>query len=695
MNEKTRSQRPTPPSLGVRLVNVLKRFPSNDYTFSLIMGLVIGVVGGYGAVGFRLAIEFVGHLVYQSSEPTFEYLLSLPWYWRFAIPVLGGLIVGPIVTYFASEAKGHGVPEVMAAVATRGGIIRGRVAAAKVAASAVTIGTGGSAGSEGPIVQIGSAIASSLGQLMKLSARKMKTFVGCGAAAGIAATFNAPVAGMLFSLEIVLGSFAVSSISPIIVASVTATAISRRYLGDAPAFEVPSYTLVGPIELIHYAVLGVVAAAVAVLFTKVLDRSETFFERLRVPDALKPAIGGLIMGLLGAAGLTHVYGVGYEFIESALRGELAVGLIAVLIVAKILATSATLGSGGSGGILAPSLLLGALTGGLVWFGAHAVTPGLVGPHHGAFSLVGMAALVGAATHAPLQAILILFELTGGYEVILPLMLATTVAVIFAKMFMEESIYTVKLKAKGINLRHGQEVNVLRGLKTGDIMRTEVLTAPDNLRLRPLLDIISESANNSTVFLLDREGKLMGNISFHEVRRVLFDLEALEPVLVAADIAELDPVTVSPEDTLDVVIELFARQNLDELPVVDPNDPGTIIGSVHRSDVVDTYNHEILKRDLISSVSSTLAVTQKVQSSPIMPGYSMAEVEVPSEYAGKDLRSLQLRNRLGIEILLVRRRSPDKPGNLENVMPTGDLVLQHGDVMLINGPQEVVHKLANR
>jgi len=676
-----------------RLSGVFRDFTSREYSFNLLMGFVIGVIGGYGAVGFRLSIGLVEWSILGIKSPTVEALMALPWYYRLALPIIGGLIVGPIVTFFSSEAKGHGVPEVMASVATKGGIIRGRVAAAKVVASAVTIGSGGSAGSEGPIVQIGSSIASGLGQLFRVSPRRMKTFVGCGAAAGIAATFNAPVAGMLFSVEIILGDFAVSQLSPIIVASVTATAVSRMHLGAAPAFAVPGYELVSPLELIPYALLGVAAAFIAVLFNLTLSKTEDFFEDLRVPDWIKPALGGLIIGIMGAVGLPHVYGVGYEFIEEALVGHLALWLMVGLIFAKIIATSATLGSGGSGGILAPSLFLGAMIGGVVWYAAHAIFPDAVSSTYGPYALVGMAALVGAATHAPLQAILILFELTGGYEVILPLMLATVLAVIVSRKLFEESIYTVKLKAKGITLRRGTEVNVLKGIRTADVMRRDFKSVPDNTRLRPLLDMISDSSTNSSVFVTDKKHHLIGHVAYNELRHVLFDVEALEPVVAAADIANLNPVFVFPDDTLDVVFQLFARRNLDELAVVDPDDPGTIIGSIHRADVVDAYNHEILRRDLMGSVASSFLVAQKVRSTPLAEGYVMAEVELPSSWASKDLKTLDLRKNHKIEVMLVRRYSPDKLGNMESMMASPDLVLRNGDVVLISGPKAVIEKLA--
>ncbi len=674
--------------------DALRSLSARDYSFNLILAVIIGIIiGGYGAVGFRYAISGVQHLAYGIAEPGFSFILGLPWYLRLAIPVLGGLIVGPIVTFMASEAKGHGVPEVMASVATSGGIIRGRVAAAKVVASAVTIGSGGSAGSEGPIVQIGSAVASKLSQLLRVSPRRMKTFVGCGAAAGIAATFNAPVAGMLFAVEIILGDFRVAQLSPIIVSSVTATAISRAYLGSAPAFAVPGYELVSPIELLYYVALGVAAALVAVAFARSLSASESFFERLRVPDWLKPAIGGLVIGILGVVGMSHVFGVGYEFIEEALNGHLALSLLLLLIVAKIVATSATFGSGGSGGILAPSLFLGAMTGGVVWYAASAISPSIVTSSYGAYALVGMAAVVASATRAPLQAILILFELTGGYEVILPLMLSSIIAVIVGHQLMEESIYTVKLRAKGILLRRGTEINILRGIRVQEVMASEVFTVPNNMRLRPFLDLVAEIPAHSSVFVVDEDEHLLGNISYHEIRRVLSDTQALEPLLVVNDVANLDTRSVAPQDSLDVAMQLFEGRNHEELPVIDPSRPGRIIGSLHRADVDEAYQNEILKRDLLGSMETSSESLKRGRTVPFAPGYLMTELEVPSHYIGQSLRSLDLRNRERIEVVMVKRHDPNDPHRPVSLMPSADLILEQGDRILISGPQKVIEQMA--
>jgi CIC family chloride channel protein len=668
-------------------------FSSRENSFNLLMAMLIGLIGGLGAVGFRKLIHAVELLFFQSTDPTVQVLSSLPWWLILGIPVLGGLLVGPLVSRVAAEAKGHGVPQVMLSVARKGGLIRGKVAAAKVVASALTIGSGGSAGSEGPIVQIGAALASWLGQKLHVSPRRMKTFVGCGAAAGIAATFNAPVAGMIFAVEVILGDFGVAKLSPIIVASVMATAVSRSHFGDVAAFAVPPYEMVSAWELIPYALLGAAAAFVAVLFILSLHRAEGFFEELAVPDWLKPAIGGLGIGLMGLAGLTHVYGVGYEFIEEALHGHLGLGLLLALIFAKILATSLTLGSGGSGGILAPSLFLGAMLGGVVWYGASAISPLHTAPHYGAYSLVGMAAVLAAATRAPLQAILILFELTGGYQVILPLMLSSIIAVMLAGRLMKESIYTIKLKAQGIDLEQGQDRNVLSTVNVGEVMRSDMKTVPSSLRVSLLLQELSDSSQHPTFFVLNDEGKLAGIIGYPEIRRVLFDVETLAPVLRAEDICTGRMAPITPEDSLDLVIREFSRMNADELPVVDPRDTRRIIGSVHRTDVVDAYHAQITKLDLLEGATQSLSATERLGTAAFGAGLIMAEVELPSHFAGKNLAELALRQSHGIEILLIKRHVEDQDGGrIEQLMPAAELILHNGDRLLVSGPREKVEGL---
>ncbi|MCK5457303.1 MAG: chloride channel protein, partial [Melioribacteraceae bacterium] len=420
---------------------ILDKARLTEHTFMIIVAIIIGVIAGYAAVGIRFLIEEFSHLSYPGDGNVLENIMSNPWYVIILVPTIGGLIVGPLIYFFAPEAKGHGVPEVMQAILLKGGRIRPRVALVKALASAITIGTGGSVGREGPIIQIGSSIGSTVGQFFKIPSKKLKTLVGCGAAAGIAAAFNAPIAGALFAVEIILMDFAVAQFSPIVISAVMATVISHSFEGNLAAFNVTAYEYASPYELGFYFVLGALSGLVSYLFIKVLYFSEDFFDnKLNFPEYLKPVIGGLGIGILALV-FPQVMGVGYDSINSALHGDMIWYIALALVFIKIFATSLTLGSGGSGGIFAPSLFMGAMLG--FFFGniVHQIFPDITaGP--GAYALVAMGGLVAGTTRAPITAIIIVFELTYDYEIILPLMITSIVSLILSSYLSRESIYTL-------------------------------------------------------------------------------------------------------------------------------------------------------------------------------------------------------------------------------------------------------------
>jgi CIC family chloride channel protein len=571
----------------------IKQIQVNEHTIMVVLAVLVGVAAGFGAVGFRYLINFFQTLAYGGENDLLELVVNLPWYYRVAVPAIGGLVVGPLVYFFAREAKGHGVPEVMEAVALKGGVIRKRVVVVKSLASAISISTGGSVGREGPIVQIGSAIGSVLGQFMKLSPDRMRTMVGCGAAAGIAATFNAPIAGSMFALEVILGDFGLATFSPIVICSVVATAISRAFLGDIPAFIVPAYELVSAWELPMYLVLGIFCAAVGVTFTKTLYRIEDLFDEIKFPEYLKGIIGGLILGVASLV-FPQILGVGYGAIDMALAQKMAWWLLLVLVLVKILATSITIGSGGSGGIFAPSLFLGAMAGGFFGFVVHQLFPNITASP-AAYSIVGMGAVVSATTHGPLAAILILFEMTGGYEIILPLMLACIIATIASGQFLKDSIYTLKLARRGVDIKEGKEVNVLKSMFVKDVMNPNVETIPEALPLGQIAEKISKSKFNSFP-VLNPQNELIGILSFNDYNEAIFD-EHLKDLVVARDLATTDLVTISMEENLWTALEMISAKDFAVLPVVSGEESNKLEGVVSRRDIIGAYNKAVLKKSL--------------------------------------------------------------------------------------------------
>jgi len=667
------------------------------------VAVACGLAGALGAVIFRLLIRTVQALFFEGADGmeglVEEGLLAeasdplaiareLDWWWRLLIPAAGGLIVGPLIYFFAREAKGHGVPEVMAAVALRGGVIRPRVVAVKALASAISIGTGGSVGREGPIVQIGAALGSSLGQVLKVSATQLRVIVGCGAAAGISATFNAPIAGALFAAEVVVGNFAVAQLSPIVISSVVATVVSRFVLGNHPAFPVPPYELVGPWELLPYMVVGLVAGIVALAFMLTLYASEDAFEKIPLPEWSKAALGGLLVGAIGIW-LPNVFGVGYSTITQALTGSLSAAMLGTLLVAKIAATSITIGSGGSGGVFAPSLFLGAMTGGFFGTFVHQWFPDATASS-GAYALVTMGAVVAAATHAPISAIIIIFELTQTINIIPPLMAACVVSTLVTTFLHRDSIYTMKLRRRGIDLFEQEEPNVLRALYVRDIIDRE----PERLHTGDSLESILErmlESERTEFFVLDEHEKLAGVIHLRALTRSLAEQDLLRHVVVAGDLMDRYRSAPTEDDDLDVVSQLFSRGHAEELPVVAPGDSRRLVGSVRKRDLMQAYNQEIMRRDLAGQVQSNVLVASRGAQVELGGGYVLQEIQPPPRFFGQSIRDADIARNWGVQVVLIRKRSPDD-GKSSIRVASGYDVIGEGDRIVVTGTKAKVEAL---
>lgn len=558
------------------------------------LGIVIGLFGGLGAVFFRYLITWVQQLIYFQRGDLSEIISSLPWWKTLLGPAIGGAVVGPVIYLLAKEAKGHGVPEVMNAVATEGGVIRARVVFVKTLASAVCIGSGGSVGREGPIVQIGSALGSSFGQILRLPVDQMRILVGCGAAAGIAATFNAPMAGAVFALEIILADFTLSTFVPIVLSSVAATAVSRHFLGDFPAFKIPQYALASPFEFGLYLVMGLLAGVVAVTFTTSLYKSEDLWDSLKVPEYVKAAMGGIVIGCMGLL-FPQIMGLGYGTIEKTLLGQDVWTLLVLLLPLKILATSITIGSGGSGGILAPSLFMGAMTGAAFGCAAHWAFPGHTA-EPAAYAVVGMGAVVAGTTHAPFQAFLILFELTQDYRVMPALMICCVISAAVARRFNTASIYTLKLLRRGVDIRAGRDVNLLKSLHVKDFMTWHPETLPQRMLLREMIGLFQHSRHTSFP-VTDDEGNLVGMVFFKDFRELAFE-ESVHDVVVAKDIAIVPAPSVTPDDSLAVALTLINETGMGSLPVVrQDKESRKVVGILSQRDILSAYDKALEARGL--------------------------------------------------------------------------------------------------
>ncbi len=668
----------------------MERMKMTEHTFVILVAIVIGLLAGFGAIGVRFMIKFFQELSFGPGLNILDLTTALPWYEKIMIPAAGGLIVGPLIYYLAKEAKGHGVPEVMEAVVIRDGVIRPRVALIKALASALSIGTGGSVGREGPVVQIGSSIGSTIGQLFMVSGRRLRTFVACGAAAGIAAAFNAPIAGALFAVEIILGDFGLTRFSPIVISSVMATVVSRHYLGDFAAFEVPPYHLVSPYELIFYFGMGLFCGIVALAFIRVLYYSEAAFERMPIHEALQPAVGGIMIGVM-AIGFPHIFGVGYETINLALHGHLTWYFLFLLIFMKLVATSITLGSGGSGGIFAPSLFIGAMAGGFFGSAVHSVFPEMTATA-GAYALVGMGAVVSGATHAPITAILIIFELTNDYKIILPLMISCIVSSLVANKLEKESIYTLKLALRGINIFQGKEMNVLRKLHVRDVIDT-VDPIPEDLPFRQLVHQMADS-REGVFYVFGKDRHFLGTINLKDLSMILGDVDALKDLLVAKDLISTDFPVLHPGDNLDQAMHLFGRTDLEEIPVLDADDPAKILGRVRETEVIEAYNREIFKQDTLSEIREGIDRVGSNGMETISDGFALIEMRAPVSFVGKTLQELELRRRYGVQVYLIKKPAKTHKGKMMEMMPEPDTLIDRDDLLLLAGSEETLQSLKN-
>jgi len=557
----------------------------SQHTAEMTLGVLVGLGGGLGAVVFRWMIKTFQAGFFGNGKHILSFMGP---YYTILLPALGGLLVGPLTHFLAPEAKGHGVPEIMEAVAVRGGRIRARVAMIKSVASAVCIGSGGSVGREGPIAQIGAALGSITAGLLNVSDTRRRTLVACGAAAGIAATFNAPIGGAFFALELILGRWTADAFAPVVVAAVTGAAIGRSVFGNVPAFAVPAYELANLTELPAFLLLGIIVAPVAVAFIRAVALSEEFFEDLPIPPYALPVFGGLIVGVIGMYDPT-LYGVGYEKLQELLVStNFDIAALVVLLFMKIITTSTTIGSGGSGGVFSPSLYLGGIVGAVFGVVMAGLFAGTTTP--AAYALTGMTALFAATSHAPITAGLIVFELTSDYRMILPLMAACGASVLVARAITRFSIYNIKLVRRGVHVELGHDVQVLSEIPVEKAMTTELPIVPKEM---PVAEVIAlfEKTRLYGLPVVNGNGRLAGLVTLSDIRRA--GSAGLHRGV--GEIATHQLVIAFPDESLNDALRKMGLRGVGHLPVVDREDHTRLLGWITTQDILAQYNRYLTRR----------------------------------------------------------------------------------------------------
>jgi chloride channel protein, CIC family len=554
-----------------------ERTHPSDLQITLFWAGLVGFCGALCSIAFRLATSAVHGLLPGSSAPGLaESFAHLPPLLRFFIPGLGGLIAGAIL-YFGMRWHGRVVTaDYMEAVVLGDGKISARRSLVKCLSALFTIASGGSIGREGPLVQLSSLVASLAGSLQKWSTPRLRLLVGCGAAAGIASAYNAPIAGALFVAEIVLGSVAMEIFGPLVFSSVIATLTVRAFLGGSPLYDIPPFKLNGNWEIVPYLLLGLCLGLIAPWFIRLLRATETLTARIAAPVYIKMCIGGLIVGALAVLH-PEVCGNGYSAVNAILRGQWLWETLAVILVFKVLATTATFGSGAVGGVFTPTLFVGASLGYL--FGDVAkYFPGHLLINPSAFALVGMGAFLAATTHAPIMAIIMIFELTLDYQIILPLMLACVVGYYTSVSIEKRSIYAEPLKRKGA----GDYRKQLAELHVRDLMKTDPLTVSPTARFAEIGEKFIASRVN---YLYVTEGeRFIGAISLHDIKNYLNTPE-LAGLVIARDIIHDRFPVVRPQASLAEAMERFVHHDGERLPVVNNSADHRLIGSISKTDVI--------------------------------------------------------------------------------------------------------------
>lgn len=571
------------------LAQTWRRVTHNDQLLLFFLAVAVGTAAGYGALAFRLltaAIQAV--FLGDGRERVATIAAALPWWWLLAAPTAGGLLIGLLISFVLPGRQPQGVADVMEAAALKNGRMPLNEGLAAACVSAASIGCGASVGREGPIVHLGATLASAVARRLQLSAPLARTLLGCGVAAAIASAFNAPIAGVFFALEVVVGHYGLGAFSPVVISSVIGTVITRVHIGPDAAFSLPPQHVVSFLEIPAFVLLGLIGALAALALLRAIALVETGHERLGVPRWLRPALAGLAVGLI-ALQLPEVLGVGYETTDRVLRSGYGLELVILLALAKAAATALCHGSGFGGGMFSPSLVLGAMVGSAFGIVAHGVLPEL-GSAASVYALLGMGAVAACTLGAPISTVIMIFELTADYGVTFAVMIAVAVASVFCRQLYRHSFFTWQLARRGIDLHTRRDRHLLRATRIAEVMRREVVTVPLAADLERLKTMFRH--RHLPIFVVDEQGRLQGAITFEDFAEAVFEPDREAPPI-ACDLVRRTPDALVPEDDLETALRLCDVNREEHLPVVADRAGQRVVGEVRYQDLVLAYNRALL------------------------------------------------------------------------------------------------------
>lgn len=586
-----------------------RRVISESNAWLLAAAIAIGAVTALANVAFHWAIDgaheffwndFGGALEIGSRPPAYSVyetgFAGLPGHWWLIplIPTVGMAALVLLDRFFPGEVKGYGLPNFLEKVNVKGGYIRRRWITLKTLSSAITLGSGMSAGIEGPIASIGGSIGSTVARAIRPAAERLRMLIACGSAAAIAATFSSPIAGVFFAQEIVLlGEFQAQSFALIVLASGTSTVVSQYLRGDHQILHAPAFDFPVNHELLFYVLMGMLCGLVAVFYIRSFYVIRDWFERSSIAGAIQPIAGGVVVGLALIV-FPQVSSSGYETMNEVFRGNMTAGLLMSLVLVKILMTGVTMGCGGSGGVFAPAMFIGAVFGGGFASLVNLLIPGTLGAT-GSFALIGMGAFLSASTHAPMTAIFLLWELTRDYNVVLPIMITAISATLVARRVFPDSIDSYDLSRRGFDIHAGSEANILRGLFVRGLVSKDFQQIPESMAVT---DFVRYVTNSHHVYfpVVNEDNELTGIISMQDLKGVLLDRDAW-PYLVVGELANSDVLTVSGSDSLYDAMKVISTRGFEQIPVMDEDNPKRVVGMLKRSDLQNFYQKRLLAKEL--------------------------------------------------------------------------------------------------
>lgn len=641
---------------------------------------VVGLLGGALGVAFRFVVTALTELFMGEGAPID---VELAWWECLLIPTAGGLLAGLVLRSVRYVRGPFGIGDVLELAMTRRGSIHPVRSLVQIASSGLSIASGASIGREGANSQFGATIASVLGRRLPNSRRSRTVLLGCGIAAGMASAYRAPIAAALFVMEVVLGNFAMDVLAPIVVASVISTLVTMAAFGLEPIYPLGGeLALTAPPLVLSAAVLGIMCGFGGIVFRKALELGRAGFAMVPGPLPVRMMLGGVIVGAIGIW-YPEVWGNGQTTIEAIAsdpKHAPTFFLLASLLVWKVVATSVTVGSGALGGVFTPTLVVGAAFGAAF---ARLIDFVAAGEHHTEFALVGMAGLCAATTHAPITAIILVFELTGHYGLILPLMLCSILASITARMLDEDSIYSERLRERGHDFNRGLEELAIHQNYVHDIMRRDATKIGDTTPFDDVLEVF-QNARHDTIYVVDAQQSLLGLVHLHDVKQFIND-PTLGSVVIAADLTRPCP-AAEPEESLAAIISRFDDPDLDELPVVKGNGDRRLLGRVTRRDLVTCLSDEVLgERKLRAKLK--IAGDRDAKWIEMPPGALLARLPVPDDLVGRSLDSLDLTGTSGLHMLVIVQRDP--LGREERLLPRPEVVLVAGmELVVFGGEAEI-------